>query len=161
MLIFIRVLIFCSEKRQIAPPVVVRKKGRENQYFLPISPTVAVRGYLRLFLRAIFSKENVIISRSHCHRSEMYVNRRAKSHKKVELQRYPKYFFRQTLLCARFFNQKVLNFWQPKKLSFFKNPGKKHFWGACWARSASEKLRRIFCSERRDSESSTDIDRQN
>ena len=43
----------------------------------------------------------------------------------------------------------------------FKNAGKNIYGANVGPRSASEKRRRMFSSKRRDSESSTDIDRQN
>ena len=74
-------------------------------------------------------------------------------HKKFELQRYSPENFRYSLLWARFFKPKVPNFLGKHEENYF---------GAdVRPRSASEKLRPMFSLKRRDSDCSTDIDRQN
>ena len=73
-------------------------------------------------------------------------------HKKLEFQRYPPKDF-----CTARYERKS----SKKKFQTFQNPRKKQFLGRSWAKIGLRKTQPNVCSQRRDSESWTDIERQN
>ena len=73
-------------------------------------------------------------------------------HKKLEFQRYPPKDF-----CTARYERKS----SKKKFQTFQKPRKKSFMGRSWAKIGLRKTQPNVCSKRRDSESWTDIDRQN
>ena len=73
-------------------------------------------------------------------------------HKKLEFQRYPPKDF-----CTARYERKS----SKKKFRTFQKPRKKQFLGRSWAKIGLRKTQPNVCSKRRDSESWTDIERQN
>ena len=73
-------------------------------------------------------------------------------HKKLEFQRYPPKDF-----CTARYERKS---WT-KKFQTFQKPRKKSFLGRSWAKIGLRITQPNVCSKRRDSESWTDIERQN
>ena len=73
-------------------------------------------------------------------------------HKKVEFQKYP-----PKDLCTARYERKIF---EKKVANFSKNP-KKKILGRSWAKIGLRTTQPNVCSKQRDSESWTDIDRQN
>ena len=109
---------------------------------LPVAPKKKITrgGFIDLFERSEFLIDRPVTMETRCF------------HKKLEFQRYPPKDF-----CTARYEHKS----SKKKFQTFRKPRKKPFLGRSWAKIGLRKTQPNVCSKRRDSESWTDIERQN